>query len=78
MRTTVDLSPELMREAKAYAARQGITLRTLFEEAVRRVLAETPRRERIDLPVARTTGGYLPGVDIANNAEVRDIMDGLR
>lgn len=34
MKTTIELNDELFREAKATAAREGLSLRRLFEEAV--------------------------------------------
>ena len=34
MKTTIELNDELFREAKAAAAREGVSLRQLFEEAV--------------------------------------------
>ncbi len=35
MKTTIEISDELGREAKAHAARENITLRELFERGVR-------------------------------------------
>lgn len=38
MKTTIEISDELGREAKAHAARENITLRELFERGVRMVI----------------------------------------
>jgi hypothetical protein len=40
MKTTVELPDTLMREARKMAAREGITLKTVLERGLRRVLAE--------------------------------------
>ena len=41
MKTTVEISDSLLREARKMAAREGITLRTLIERGLHRVVAET-------------------------------------
>jgi hypothetical protein len=40
MKTTIDIPDPLLREARKLASRDGITLRELFELALRRVIAE--------------------------------------
>jgi predicted DNA binding CopG/RHH family protein len=40
MRTTIELSDELLTKAKSRAAASGISLRTFFTEAVERKLEE--------------------------------------
>src|SRR5215218_5709383 len=40
MKTTLDISDPLLREARKVAARQGTTLRALVELGLRRILAE--------------------------------------
>jgi len=40
MRTTVEISDPLLREARKLAARQGVTLRILIERGLHRVIAE--------------------------------------
>lgn len=81
MRTTVRLPDSLMRQAKREARRRGETLTSMIERGLRHELsAETghsPRR-RVELPVSRMGGGLRPGVDLNNNAELMDIMDGLK
>ncbi|MGH3800826.1 MAG: ribbon-helix-helix protein, CopG family, partial [Pseudonocardiaceae bacterium] len=39
MRTTLRVDDELLRRAKSHAARQGRSLTSVFEEALRRLLA---------------------------------------
>jgi hypothetical protein len=79
MRTTVRLNDALMNQAKREAARRKVTLTALIESGLRMALAAEAKlpRAHVDLPVSRETGGVRPGIDISNNAEVLDIMDGL-
>ncbi|MBV8506763.1 MAG: DUF2191 domain-containing protein [Alphaproteobacteria bacterium] len=43
MKTTVEISDSLLREARELAAREGITLRTLVERGLHRVISDTKR-----------------------------------
>ncbi len=55
----------------------GRTLRSLVEEALRARLAPRPRESVVEpLPVRRPTRpGTHPGVDLTDNAALRDLMD---
>ncbi len=41
VKTTVEISDSLLREVRKVAAREGVTLRTLVERGLHRVVAET-------------------------------------
>jgi hypothetical protein len=43
MKTTVEISDSLLREVRELAAREGITLRTLVERGLYRVISDTKR-----------------------------------
>lgn len=55
MKTTVELPDALLREAKAYAARQGVPMREVFERGLRAVLEEAPK-EPFKLKMIPTSG----------------------
>jgi hypothetical protein len=70
MRTTIRLDDELLKEAKALAARRGRTLTSLIEDGLREQLLRaesTPERGEVELPT--WSGGQLrPGVDLDDSA----------
>jgi ribonuclease PH len=79
MRTTIRLDDALLERARREAARRHQTLTALIEQGLREVLrqAHTPRhRKRVTLPVSKNGGGTLPGVDLANNSALLDVMEG--
>lgn len=75
MRTTIRLDDDLYRDVKAQAAREGRTVGEVIEDALRtrdrRATTDTPLEP---LPVYGG-GGVLPGVDLSDNAALRDVMD---
>jgi len=81
MRTTVRLDDRLLEQARKEAARQGKTLTSLIDEALRQTLAQSGHRapkKRVRFPVSREGGGTLPGVDLNDSASLLDIMEGRR
>jgi hypothetical protein len=62
MKTTVELSDELYRRAKAEAALRGRKLKDLVEEGLRLVLA-TPRKKPRRPSLAELTGGARGIID---------------
>jgi hypothetical protein len=80
MRTTVRLDKALMKRAKNEAARRGETLTALIEKGLRLVLAQPAKpakKSAVRLPVCKAGGGTLPGVDIADSADLLDRMEGI-
>lgn len=59
MKTTVELSDELAVAAKTYAARKGITLRSLIERGLRLVMSTDRKRRRFRLRDQSVTGRGL-------------------
>src|SRR4029434_8166417 len=63
MQTTVESSDSLLREARKTAAREGVTLRTLIERGLHRVVAETKPGAPFKLRRASFKGkGLQPGL----------------
>jgi hypothetical protein len=77
MRTTIRLRDELLKRAKKRAAEEHRTLTSLVEEGVALVLAgpRKKRRERVELPVSRASGGVVPGVDLNRSSDLEALME---
>ncbi len=74
MKTTVDISDPLLREARKVAAREGVTLRTLIERGLHRVVAETQQGKPFKLPRASFKGkGLQPALRDADWEKLRDL-----
>ena len=65
MKTTVEISDSLLREARKVAAREGLTLRALIERGLHRAIAETKHTAQFKLRRASFKGKGL-------QAELRD------
>lgn len=75
MKTTVEISDPLAREAREAAAREGRTLRSLLEEGLREVLARRKKRGRFRLRDGSFKGkGLQPGVDLSNWEQIRSLI----
>jgi len=76
MRTTIDLPPELLAEAKERAAREGRSLSDVVGDAVRSSFSRTTTRERVPLELPTFgSGGLQPGVDLDDSAALLDLME---
>lgn len=73
MKTTVDISDSLLRDARKLAAREGIALRELMERGLRRVLAETKQGAPFKLRRASFKGNGLQ--EAARDASWDDIHE---
>jgi hypothetical protein len=72
----VNIDDDLLRDAKRRAAEEGRTLGELITDSLRARLTRRPSAGRKRYAaVTSGAGGPLPGVDVTNNAAVRDAMD---
>jgi hypothetical protein len=62
VRTSVDLNDRLLTLAKQHAAKRGITLREVLEQALRAYLEPTRKQEGYQFRLGVTHGERLPGV----------------
>ena len=77
MRTTVNVSDDLLHAAKAAAARTGRSLGDVVDDALRFLLADrAPDRGR-DRVVLPTDGGsgLQPGVDLEDREAIAELLD---
>jgi hypothetical protein len=59
MKTTIDISDALLRDARRFAAQEGVTLRALVERGLHRIIADTPQRGAFKLRRASFKGDGL-------------------
>jgi len=76
MKTTVEIPDELMRRLRRKAADEDTTLRELLCAAIRQFLSPTARtKKRYKMKDGSFKGtGTVPGVDLSNWAQIRDII----
>ena len=76
MKTTVDISDDLLKEAKAVAATEQVTLRSLVDEGLRWALSR--RRKKAERFVLRDAGvpgrGVRDGLTEGNWDQIRDLI----
>ena len=79
MRTTVDISDELMRTAKKRAADENATLREIFDRALRQYLAGPKPQKPFKLRLKPLPRGKMlvPASVLENRVALYDLMDGL-
>ena len=77
MRTTIRIDDALYRRAKSLAAQSGRTVSDVIEDAVRASLSAKPPSGSVGIPDLPVFGGsgVQPGVDLSDNASLRDLMD---
>lgn len=79
MKTTVDISDELLREARRMAHEEGTTLKSVIEEGLRAVLARRAESRRYVMPDASVDGeGLQPEARAASWSELRALAYGDR
>jgi hypothetical protein len=75
MKTTVDISDPLLREAKQLAAREGVTLKALIERGLHRVVSETKPAAAFKLRRGSFKGkGLHPELRGASWDRIRDMI----
>jgi hypothetical protein len=70
MKTTIDISDPILREARKLATREGTTLRALVEEGLRRVITEKKRKRSFRLHLV-TSGGKVSARSCRTQAGTR-------
>jgi hypothetical protein len=76
MRTTLHLNPALIKRAKTLALKQGITLTSLLEESLRRLLNPSSQESPKKISDLCTVKGCTqPGVDLNDSAALLDLME---
>jgi len=75
MKTTVEISDALLSEVRSLAAREGVTLRTMVERGLHRVVAETKHAAPFKLRKASVMGkGMRPELRDASWDTLRDLI----
>jgi hypothetical protein len=76
VRTTIRIDEALYRRTKARAAETGRTVSEVIEDAIREALRPRPRAAAAAAPLPVYGGsGTMPGVDLASNERLRDLVD---
>ncbi len=75
MKTTIEISDAILEEAKSLATSQGVTLRSLVEEGLRRILGERAAESGFELRDASYKGkGLQPEVRDGSWERVRELI----
>ena len=76
MRTTLNIDDDLYRRAKSQAAQRGCSVTSVIEDALRTALLDPAPDQAIpDLPIARETGGPMPGIDLHDARALAAVLD---
>ena len=79
MKTTLEISDPLLREARKIAARENTTLRALVEQGLRRVVVEKKKERPFRLRDASFKGdGLLPEAANLSWQEIRELANERR
>jgi hypothetical protein len=76
MRTTIEISDELLRQAKKKAADSRVPLREVVEAALRWYLSHRPAHTGYKLRWTPDKGKVRPGVNLDDRESLFDLMDG--
>jgi|OM-RGC.v1.033960781 hypothetical protein len=76
MKVTLDLDDNLYQQVKVHAAEKNLTVTSVVEDALRRLLPERAQvRLPVNLPQSKEAGWILEGVNINDASSVRDFLD---
>jgi hypothetical protein len=76
VRITIRLDEDLLAEAKQRAARTGLTLTAVIEQALRDSFSRGERPEQLSVKLPSWGQGWLlPGVDLDDSASLLDQME---
>lgn len=76
-RTTIRLPADLLAQAQAFAGRTDRSFTQLVADALRYEMQRVEAPTRVNEPLPVYGGqGLRPGVDLADNAALLDVMDG--
>ena len=78
MRTTIEISDELLRQAKRRAADEGAPLRRVVEAALRAYLGGKPQDRAYRLRWCSERGRIQAGVCLEDRDALFDLMDGRK
>ncbi len=78
VRTTVDISDEILRQAKSRAVADAIPLRRVFESALKFYLSKPGSRAPFKLRWHTEHGRLRPGVRLDSREELLDLMEDRR
>jgi hypothetical protein len=79
MKTTIDIADSLLAEARAVAAREGTTVRSLVEEGLRLAMARRGEGRPFHLRPASFRGdGIRPDVSLEQWEQIRGLIYGGR
>ncbi len=78
MRTTIEITDELLRKAKEKAISEGVPLREVIEMALRSYLARPKKRGDYKLKWRTEKGRILPGVRLDDRDALFDLLNNIR
>jgi hypothetical protein len=75
MKTTLNLDDQVIKNAKERAARDGITLTALVEDAIKAKLLQEPQKKNYHFKPKIVTGTKPPNVDISERNALYEVID---
>lgn len=75
MKTTLNINDQVLKNAKERAARDGVTLTALVEEAIKARLLQDTRRANYRFKPKTVTGKRPPNVDISDRDALYQVID---